>query len=238
MTLIEGDYAKLQRAHEHLNELVRIGRPFVQRHRDRASYRFDSETAEHVIEFAEGAPPLRFGVLIGDLAHALRTCLNNIATRYAGQGVEFPIYLPTHKGLGGKLLKFPDHFQKVVSDFQPGNAGYSPPCLSPLWAIHRLNVIDKHEGIVIPPLRFRISDALGDIRGHRLNERGNHEVRFVGSTPKVDLKPEVSLLISLAVDYKSPKGPDEILLSSDVLNEMYLYVEMLIFPAVAALPEP
>jgi len=158
---LESARLKLARAREHLKELdVEIagfldGEPYLYR----AAY--DVESGKHPVRVYKLAdPPIRLGVIAGDAAHCLRSCLDHIVFQLAalgpkgeagrGERTQWPICEAEDewKTNAGTWLKgLGDDHRNIIQSSQPYVMGVTG---HPLVPLARLDDRDKHR--VIDPI--------------------------------------------------------------------------------------
>jgi hypothetical protein len=119
-------------------------------------------------------PPLPDAVplLIGDAVHNLRSALDHLACALADlkvpttsetghAGIEFPIHISEHdfnaKG-AGRIKRLPPSAQDEIKSLQPYHAGDNARHQF-LWALHRLDIIDKHRRISVLGGRYSVPDS-------------------------------------------------------------------------------
>jgi hypothetical protein len=106
--------------------------------------------------------PLRFSVLVGEIAHHLRSILDHIVWQFStptyrrehSQRIEFPI-LKTRpadkegiKRYEGKIKGIAElQIRSMIGALQPYNA--PDPLNSPLLIIHNMDIFDKHRELVL-----------------------------------------------------------------------------------------
>jgi hypothetical protein len=146
--------AKLTRAGEHLDALEAAIREFLDSQPYRPRPGADTETQESVIriQIVRDAPVVEWGVVIGDVLHNLRSCLDHLAWHVGGNPPpneatsEFPIFLDRaryrRRGIA-KIAGAPPDAQAIIEDLQPFQRG-DKAHLDPLWSLHELSNFDKH----------------------------------------------------------------------------------------------
>lgn len=171
--------AKFERAREHFQALADEVLEYLQRMDRGGVYEvettIDSGTrrCKVVLNVGEPVPEVRWGLLVGDAMHNLRSCLDHlieaatiIHTGAPLDRTEFPVFDAPH-GTGGRAGYHdkqrdgttPDprsglhrvrgvdpQLAELVEQEQPYHA--SDPHRHPLWRLHRFDIIDKHR--VIP----------------------------------------------------------------------------------------
>jgi hypothetical protein len=139
---------------------------------------FDSQTRQHTVRAQREAdlPLIEWGVLIGSIAHNLRSALNYVITelvrahkvRQPGKQHEFPIFedpgayherdskgRPQRTGGLYKIDGIDPRAATEIERLQPYNviATATTPVdvsYSALWALHELNRVDKHQDLIVP----------------------------------------------------------------------------------------
>lgn len=123
----------------------------------RAEFRFDPPIPDTV------------PMLIGDAVHNLRSALDHLAcaladlevttTSETGQSdIEFPIYISETKFNAkgaGRIVKLSPSAQNEIKSLQPYQAG-DDARFQLLWALHRLDIIDKHRRISVLAGRYSL----------------------------------------------------------------------------------
>jgi hypothetical protein len=161
---------KLQRAEEHLGQLVAEHTRFIE---DRNPYRMlreaDAEPDYYIwrAKIVEPPPLEKWASIAGECVHALRSALDHTAfelVRFRNPAAtysEFPIFndrfgANSWESHGKRKLAGVD--RKVLAQaqwLQPYRRGQQN---DPLWRVHRLDIIDKHRhlSIISPHLRFAL----------------------------------------------------------------------------------
>jgi hypothetical protein len=156
---------KLDRAKEHLDALNADLQQFAteEPHPLHVVIPDRAYTVQDVVWMRD--PPARWGALVGDCVHNLRSALDHIVwalsggNRYAPQHAEFPIFENpfkfferTKKGepaRGSGIWKIagvvPDEARAIIEGLQPFNR--PQPERHPLWIIHELDRFDKHRAL-------------------------------------------------------------------------------------------
>ena len=141
----------------------------------RAQFRFD--------------PPIpdTLPMIIGDAVHNLRSALDHLACALAEleiptdsetghSGIEFPIYISEGKfdrSGAAKIKKLATAAQDEIKSLQPYNAG-DDARFQLLWALHQLDIIDKHRRISVMGGRYSLPATF------RPQARQGNEVIFEG----------------------------------------------------------
>jgi len=175
-------------------------------------------------------PPLPETVplLIGDAVHNLRSALDHLACALADlklpaasqtghAGIEFPIYISEHefnaKG-AGRIKKLPSSAQDEIRSLQPYHAGKDARHQF-LWALHELDIIDKHRRISVLGGRYSLPDTFipQARQGNEVIFQGRIYVPFkdrdIIRIVGVDRKFEPDITGTIAVRFGD--GPDEII---------------------------
>ena len=184
-----GALTKLQRAEEHLGQLVAEHQSFVH---ERNPYRMlreaDPEPNCYVwrAKIVEPPPLEKWGSIAGECVHALRSALDHTAfelVRFRNPAAtysEFPIYV---NGIGqdswdtrGKF-KLPGVDRKVMAQAKWLQPYRRAERHDPLWRVHRLDIIDKHRhlNIVSPYLRAARYTPVGGTVADVINLAGPFE---------------------------------------------------------------
>ena len=106
--------------------------------------------------------PLRFSVLVGEIIHHLRSCLDHIVWEFSSEDyrrehfsrIEFPVCTnePVDKNAitryEGKIKGIADGaVRDLIRDLQPYKA--PDPVESPILIIHKMDVFDKHRELIL-----------------------------------------------------------------------------------------
>jgi hypothetical protein len=162
---MEGPKEKLYRAREHLRALRHEIDVFLYREPYGAAHEIDPENGDDIWRMEiNSPPPMRLGVMVGDVVHNLRSCLDHLAWQLAlmctsspRKTTEFPIFRdartgPCHKGFdpdGAKKIRdLPGDAQKIIQSVQPYHG--LTPLGDALWTLHRMAITDKHQIILAP----------------------------------------------------------------------------------------
>jgi hypothetical protein len=176
VALLDGAFAKLDRAEEHLRELrSEVGA--WEKQPGSFSAHHNSELTEYRfrVHFASHPDLTRWGLLAGDCVHNLRSALDHLVwectlreTPCPPSGTEFPIFATKTKYLreerGGGRYKIrgitKPHIRTLVDESQPWKRTaeesdrqplFDSPDLNPLWLVHEADREDKHR-IIVPTL--------------------------------------------------------------------------------------
>ena len=184
---MRGPSLKLLRAKQQIQALQLEVRQFTE---DR-DYAFgiaeDTQTREGVayVYFSK-QPPDNWSVVIGEIIHDLRSCLDHIVyqlalrhSRQAMSGSEFPIFtdakvfyendgrgIPTRQSGMHKIRGVAPLAQEIIRDVQPFNRGQ--PERHVLWVLQQYSNIDKHRMLQLTQTAVDVSDMTiqptGDIQ--------------------------------------------------------------------------
>ena len=162
---LDGSYAKLGRAEEHLETLQRDvavwldGKPYP------VEANFNTETGECLLRVrVTKEPPIDWGLLVGEIVHNWRAALDHLVyqltLRRVGRGLprtEFPVFddptsfrRRTKKGKADmtsgfyKLRGLRPVDIAVIERLQPYGTGKQFVHSHPLGILHDLDVVDKH----------------------------------------------------------------------------------------------
>jgi len=159
----EGIKEKLKRSHENvLNLQIEVNRFFEESKYPSLPQDNMKLLAEAMEYHRQRAIPLRFSVLVGEIAHHLRSCLDHIVWQFSSESyrrehlkrIEFPILetRPIDKDSAkrheGKIKGITNSgVLDLIEKLQPYN---SPnPIESALLAIHNIDITDKHRELVL-----------------------------------------------------------------------------------------
>lgn len=155
--------AKIDRLNKEIGQFLRE-EPYAQR----VEYRDDGWT--YLIVSVGKRPPIEWSVDIGEICHDLRSALDQLITllrpnpdKYTG----FPVYLSRtlyetrgRQGAECRISGVSDAVRTRIERLQPFRAGCDQ---NPLWALHELNRIDKHQTLLVSLARIHLvsGEALG-----------------------------------------------------------------------------
>ena len=167
MSVLDGAFAKLARAEEHMNILYELVQEWGREKPYTVPYEDNPEKTQRSYRLRmERAPDLLYwGAYIGDVVHNLRSALDHIAWQCAGghgiapDDTEFPIFLDEGKFRnasrpGGlhkiRGIKDPVHraLIEAAQPHAPGNGMENDY----LWILHEFDREDKHR--VLTPILF------------------------------------------------------------------------------------
>jgi hypothetical protein len=165
VSTLDGCREKIKRAEEHREVLDREVAAWLEAHPIPFRAEYDPQTGSHIARITavpQPVPTLRWGVIIGDVIHNLRSALDHLAWELAHwggrtpsdpEGVKFPIAdtLATFgSGAAARATKQmdPAHVAKVESlqpyHAQSGPDRYTGTYIHPLAFVRDLSNADKH----------------------------------------------------------------------------------------------
>jgi hypothetical protein len=163
---LDGVFAKLDRADEHLDALHADLAAFV----DRRPYDFpelrNPDTGLTTIKIVEReTPPIRFAVMFGDVIHNLRSALDHLAWQLVlangsnPTGIGFPIFTSEKEF---ESWKWPAKLQRMcaadaalVKELQPFDGRVGPHFEALAW-VNSQSKIDKHQ--LVRPVFFAVTN--------------------------------------------------------------------------------
>jgi hypothetical protein len=173
VTRLDGSFAKLDRADEHISGLHQAIQVWSGKQPYSLTEHDNPEKTERVYRLKIDQPPeaLRWGVQVGDAIHNLRSALDLLAWQAAGgdgtapSWTEFPIFkdetIYLNTGRGGGLNKISGvkdpGYRTLFKECQPWRNpdGHDKDAL---WMLHELDRIDKHR-VVTPILTVPLRAA-------------------------------------------------------------------------------
>ena len=166
-TDLSGVTLKIERAEAHLAELKDSIETTLDSSTEHFTVEFDPQSGHHVYR-AHGLPEIdpQWSLLVGEILYQLRSALDHLAWQLVlldggepGQQTQFPVLTKPPTGKKGKprevQLKPAVKDAKILDALdkaQPyrGHEGNIVPFRnSPLWLLHRLNIIDKHRLLLV-----------------------------------------------------------------------------------------
>jgi hypothetical protein len=204
VTSLAESWIKLDRANEHLASLqAEVMTSFAALEPDETvvlGAHFDSKMSQYVvrIERLPEAPFLRWGVVLGDFLHNVRSALDYLAWRlieigdqtaprhkaWRPESVYFPIY-DSRKRFRENCWRLPGLTMRqwaMLEREQPYKR-YNDISLSPLARLRNLSNKDKHQ--LIAPIKLACEDPTG------LIFRANNHCRILGAMPVLFVPLEV-----------------------------------------------
>lgn len=169
---LEGINEKLKRSHESVGNLHADVSLFFQggEHPIRGDEDFQATLAAVRYYHENPTMPLRFSVLVGEIIHHFRSCLDHIVWQLSDASsrsshssrIEFPVFSrkPADKneaaGYNRKVAGIrSDEALGLIGDLQPSNR--TNPLDDPIWIIHDMDRTDKHRELVIVAMGFHMS---------------------------------------------------------------------------------
>jgi len=169
---LDGINEKLKRTHECIGNLQSDISLFFQGGKHPIRGDEDFQTARTAVSYYHENPtmPLRFSVLVGEIIHHFRSCLDHIAWQLSDADsrrdrptrIEFPVFrdAPRDKNEAARYNRKVEGIRsiaalKLIGDLQPYNR--PKPLDDPIWIIHDMDSIDKHRELVIVALGFHFT---------------------------------------------------------------------------------
>lgn len=150
----ESSMIKIERANKHIKELESLLTAFLEAHSSRIVRQIDPKSPVQFIALKHLEAPQEIPIIIGDIAHNLRSALDHVAgvVRARGGGNpnegHFPISdtrIGTEKSVAKHIEPFDTNVAQVILD----HLDCSDARNAPIWGINRINNIDKHRRIVL-----------------------------------------------------------------------------------------
>lgn len=155
--------AKWRWANDHIQSLQSEIGAFFDGDNYAVTTQFDEKTDYHIlrVQIREDAPLERWGLIVGDILHNLRTCLNYVVYQLAVRGssldpppdagsLQFPIFIKEHGNHGydskapKQIANIPGGAAALIKDLQPfGKAD------ADLWVLRELSNADKHKTLTL-----------------------------------------------------------------------------------------
>jgi hypothetical protein len=156
---LDGFHAKLARAGEHLEALDEEITDFLATRPYAVRFEVDEQTGQQVAQIkVSGEPPaIRWGLMIGDCVHNMRSALDHLAWELSGakppRKTEFPIFhnrqeFESRKPRGGlyKIRGIKDpRARTLIKSVQPCYSERGRVKAHPLYALRQLSNTDKHK---------------------------------------------------------------------------------------------
>lgn len=163
---------RICRAEENIEALKPLLRTYYETQAHRLTGHFNPATKQVSFHSNVGAPPERFFTLLGDILHELRSSLDQTAwilVEHAGnqpnENTKWPILsvapMAPQSGPNRGVAPAPHvaggvsaSATSIIENSQPyKKAPYE--ALHPLWALERLNIVDKHRHVVVERSFYR-----------------------------------------------------------------------------------
>ena len=187
---LDGFKAKLARADEHLGTLDDEIALFLETQPYAVRFEIDEHTAQKVARiYVNGEPPsIKWGLMIGDCVHNMRSALDHLAWELSGPKpppkTEFPIF---HDGKkfqsresGGGLYKIrgikDTKARALIESVQPCYSQPNRPKGHPLYSLHALSNPNKHQ-----VLHLGVPSSVERPIGWKVGDRVHRQPAFSGS---------------------------------------------------------
>ena len=217
---LENTRLKLDRADKHLNELKTKVDGFANRQPYDLIRDDKPELGYYVYDFRfTRTPPRRWGVIIGDITHNLRSALDHLAWALASLTVKggrpsrdtaFPIFTEwkssSPKPFQKMVRQMPPASHKIIERLQPHNDG-DLAGKHPLAILAYLSNRDKHQ--LLAPIGTILNAPTRAIPGPFIRQLNRHHVRIYIPTnvqTEVAFEPEFTFQIAVGVPAFSPSG--------------------------------
>lgn len=238
---------RINRAKKHLNTLNREIKAFLASNPYRCTIKKDPQDGANVFcPYLIKRFPFTWGLLIGEVAHGLRTALDNIAWSLAVTRDNltcFPIYLERNSKFTTRLQRLRNDIWDDVKAVQPYNRPDEIRRMHPLWLLAVIDDIDKHR-IILPTVnKIYISTGLKHpkfffIDGITRLNKG--DVEFKLQTPlnlNKNFKPELTgqIIFDISSAAKDPADPPRIFLKD--LFYIHHFVRYDVYPRFGKLLE-
>lgn len=249
MEPMTGPLRRIKRAKKHLNVLNREIKSFIAGKPYRCAVNKDPNDGRNIYyPYLTKPYPLTWGFLVGEVAHGLRSSLDNIAWALAvkrDRSTAFPIYIEDGTGFARRLKQFRKDAWDDAKAVQPYNAPNGEARRHPLWVLSIIDNIDKHRLILPSVTKLHIPTGLAHPKYFwmdgfvRLNKGS---VQFKLTTPanlQKDFKPEITGQVLFDISSPIPdEADDPARLSLKDLFVMHHFVRNDVYPRFAKLLEP
>lgn len=238
---LDGPTLKLDRAHEHLDQLEAEFRSFLRLNPYEVIPQPNPEEGLDMYRLkVTRSPPARLGIIIGDAIHNLRSALNHLAWQLAllktatpDRRTEFPIFIdPNAKGLKKRMADFRPEARVEIERLQPYHRLNPGVPVDFLWAIHELSNLDKHRNLAIISYGLVISMTTSAGKRPSLTLIGRFEDGTEIPMPAfpAQFQSQVNFKVepTLAVVFK--EGGPEGFLPVNQIGPMYHFVRNEVFP--------
>lgn len=246
---LQGCQLKLDRAYEHIETLHRAKQGFLRRNPHEPIAEVNFQPPEYVVWMkVREAPPLRWGIIVGEIVHNLRSALGHLVHQLAlanGKtpgGISYPVLTEDPGGpkVSDRTRKIwtnlterihPDDLA-IIEDTQPCKGGDSRVGRT-LFALNRLSNWDKHNAIhisgsVLTNSQFGF-EAVRDVElgrtefGHTGAFQNGTVVtvcacRFTGKNPKVQMNGQLAYSVAFLNGPPNVKGRDVVLILMRLTN--------------------
>lgn len=151
---LEGPRLKVERANRHIDEFEIEIEAYRQTKPYTIAPNIDTAAPGEIIKIdLPNAVPMNLSVIAGDVLHNLRSALDHLVSRLAernGANSTRDVYFPFGRDSTGfessakeKIKRLSTSAQTFIRDLKPYKGGNDL-----LWAIHALNIMDKHNLLV------------------------------------------------------------------------------------------
>ena len=239
---------RINRAKKHLNILNREIKAFIASEPYRCAIDKDPQDGRYIFSpYLIAGIPLTWGLLIGEVAHGLRSALDNIAWSFAvkrDEGTVFPIYIKDSPKFINKLKRLRSDIWSDVKAVQPYNRPNGERRRHPLWLLSRIDNIDKHRIILPGATKIYVATGLRSPKWFymdgftRLN-KGSVQFKLRNSSNlKDNFKPEIKgqVVFDITSYPTDPTEPPRILLQD--LFVIHHFVRYDVYPRFAKFLEP
>jgi len=156
---------RINRAKKHLNVLNREIKAFIASQPYRCTINKDPKDGCYIIQpyLIKGEYPIPWGFLTGEVAHGLRSALDNIAWSLAikrDTKTCFPIFIKRNTEFIKRLERLRNDIRADVEAVQPYNRPNGQERSHPLWILNNIDIIDKHRIILPCVARITIPSGL------------------------------------------------------------------------------
>lgn len=246
MEQMTGPLRRIIRAKEHLDILDSEISDFLASDFCRIEIRDDSNSSGYVYQpYLLKRIPIIWGILVGEFVHNLRSALDNIAWTIAitkDDRVEFPIFIDNKPSCRRKLEKLREDARAEIEALQPHNRLDREKRRTPLWCLHRMDIINKHRIILPSVIKFRIATTKPNEYvwfdfGIKDFDKGDIEV--VHSMPlshQINFKPKIIAEILFDISSDPSIGTERV--SKEDLFGTYTYIRDYVYPRFAKFLEP
>jgi len=211
---------RINRAKKHLNILNREIGTFIASKPYRYGINKYPQEGYYIVRpyLVKGEYPIAWGLLIGEVAHGLRSALDNIAWSVALKQdslTSFPIFIERNSDFVKRLKRLHNDVRADVEAVQPYNAPNGAKRRHPLWILNVIDIIDKHRIILPGATRISISTGLPSPRkfffidGFRRLNKDTVEFKLpILPNLEKDFKPEIVAQIGFDISSPIPTEAD------------------------------
>ncbi len=240
---------RINRAKKHLNVLNREIRAFIASKPYRCAINRDLKDGRNIFSpYLRDGFPITWGLLIGEVAHGLRSALDNIAWSLAitrDERIVFPIYIEESREFVRRLERLRDDVRGDVKAVQPYNRPDREKRMHPLWILRIIDNIDKHRIILPGVTRISIATGLPSpnryffMDGFKRLNKGDVEFKLTSPINRnKDFKPEIVGQIGFDIS-ASPSHPDDPpRIRLEDIFKIHHFIRYDVYPRFAKLLEP